>query len=117
VHFSRFAPAGNDYSVSRFRTEMLRLYDVLERRLGETQFLGGKDYSIADVATFPWTRNHESHGIGWSKFPNLGRWFEAIRCRPAVERAYAKVAKISSSRDGANQKDLDRIFGRGNFAR
>jgi GST-like protein len=117
VHFTRFAPAGNDYSVSRFRTEMRRLYDVLEKRLGETPFLGGAEYSIADIATFPWTRNHESHGVGWDLFPNLARWFEAVNGRPAVERALAKVAKINSSRDIANPMDLDRIFGRGGFAR
>jgi GST-like protein len=117
THFTRFAAAGNDYSVSRFRTEMLRLYDVLEKRLGETPFLGGAEYSIADIATFPWTRNHDAHGVGWNKFPNLGRWFEAVHARPAVQRALAKVAKIESSRDTASPTDLDRIFGRGSFAR
>jgi GST-like protein len=117
THFSRFAPAGNDYSVSRYQTEMLRLYDVLEKRLGETLFLGGTEYSIADIATFPWTRNHDAHGVGWNKFPNLRRWFEAIDGRPAVQRALAKVAKITSSRDAASPTDLDRIFGRGAFAR
>ena len=117
THFTRFAAAGNDYSVSRFRTEMLRLYDVLEKRLGETPFLGGAEYSIADIATFPWTRNHDAHGVGWNKFPNLGRWFEAIHARPAVQRALAKVAKITSSRDTASPTDLDRFFGRGSFAR
>ena len=117
THFTRFAAAGNDYSVSRFRTEMLRLYDVLEKRLGETPFLGGADYSIADIATFPWMRNHDAHGVSWAKFPNLGRWFEGVDARPAVQRALSKIAKIPSSRETASPADLDRIFGRGRFAR
>lgn len=117
THFSRFAQAGNEYSVSRYRTEMLRLYDVLERRLSVSPFLGGAEYSIADIASFPWTRGHESHGVHWDKFPNLKRWFEAIQGRAAVQRALTKVAKISSTRDTATKTDLDRIFGRGAFAR
>ena len=117
THFSRFAPKGNDYSVARYKTEMLRLYDLLEKRLGQTAYLGGADYSIADIATFPWTRGHDSHGVTFDKFPNLGRWFTAIEKREAVGRALAKIAKIPSSRDTASVEDLDRIFGRGRFAR
>ena len=117
THFARFAAAGNDYSISRYKTEMLRLYNVLERRLGDAAYLGGPDYSIADIATFPWTRGHETHGIHWEKFPNLKRWFEAIESRDAVKRALAKVAKITSARETATAKDLDRMFGRGEFAK
>jgi GSH-dependent disulfide-bond oxidoreductase len=117
VHFSRFAPAGNDYSLSRHRTEMRRLYDLLEMRLGESPYLGGADYSIADIATFPWTRNHDAQGVKWADHPNLGRWFEAIAARPAVKRALAKVDAITSSRDVATDEVKDRIFGRGRYAR
>jgi GST-like protein len=117
THFSRFAAAGNAYSVSRYQTEMLRLYDVLEARLGKVEYLGGVEYSIADIATFPWTRGHDSHGVHWREFPNLKRWFEAIEKRDAVQRALAKVVQIASSRDTASAADLDRIFGRGEFAR
>jgi GSH-dependent disulfide-bond oxidoreductase len=70
VHFSRFAPAGNEYSLSRYRTEMRRLYDLLEQRLGVCPYLGGADYSIADIATFPWTRNHDGFGVKWAEHPN-----------------------------------------------
>jgi GST-like protein len=117
THFSRFAPAGNDYSLSRHRTEMRRLYDLLEMRLGESPYLGGADYSIADIATFPWTRNHDAQGVKWADHPNLGRWFEAIAARPAVKRALAKVGAITSSRDTATDEVKDRIFGRGRYAR
>jgi GSH-dependent disulfide-bond oxidoreductase len=117
VHFTRFAPAGNDYSASRYRTEMLRLYDVLEARLGTVPYIGGADYSIADIATFPWTRNHDAQGVKWADHPNLGRWFDAISARPAVKRALAKVDAIVSSRDVATVEIKDRVFGRGKYAR
>ncbi len=117
THFKRFAPAGNDYALSRHQTELRRLYDVLEKRLGQSPFLGGRDYTIADIATFPWTRNHDFQGVRWQDHPNLERWFAAIAARPAVRRALAKVEAISSSRETAAPEDLDRIFGRGQFAR
>jgi GST-like protein len=117
VHFSRFAPAGTDYSPSRYRTEMRRLYDLLEARLGVSPYLGGAEYSIADVATFPWTRNHDAQGVKWAEHPHLARWFDAIAARPAVKRALAKVDAIVSSRDVATDDAKDRIFGRGRYAR
>ncbi len=117
VHFSRFAPPGNDYSKSRYMTEMLRLYELLEARLGRSAYLGGPDFSIADIATFPWTRNHDMFGVKWSEHPNLERWFDAIAARPAVKKALATVDSIQSSRDTASDDAKDRIFGRGKYAR
>ncbi len=117
VHFKRFAPAGNDYSLSRYQTEVKRLYEVMEKRLGASAFLGGAEYSIADVATFPWTRNHDFLGAKWDDHPNCARWLNAIAERPAVKRALAKVDGIQSARDSAKPEDLDRFFGRGRYAR
>jgi GST-like protein len=118
THFNLFAPKpGNDYSLSRYRTEMKRLYELLENRLGKLQFLGGDEYSIADIATFPWTRQHDAHGVKWEDKPNLKRWFEAISERPAVQRAIEKVNAIKSSRDVATDEHKDRFFGRGRYAR
>ncbi|HXQ49868.1 MAG TPA: glutathione S-transferase N-terminal domain-containing protein [Stellaceae bacterium] len=117
VHFKRFATGNNDYSVSRYQTEVKRLYDVLEKRLGQSAYLGGPDYSIADIATFPWTRQHDFQGVKWADNPNLARWFEAIAARPAVKRALAKVETIPSVREHAKPEDTDRFFGRGKYAR
>jgi len=117
VHFKRFAPAGNDYSVSRYQTEVKRLFDVLEYRLGQAAYLGGADYTIADIATFPWTRQHDFMGAKWDDHPNCQRWFDAIAARPAVKSALAKVEKITSVRDNAKPEDMDRFFGRGRYAR
>ena len=116
-HFTLFAPKDNEYSMSRYRTEMKRLYELLEKRLGEAPYLGGDDYSIADVATFPWTRNHDAQGVKWADHPNLARWFDAIAARPAVERALDKVAQIKSAREVATDENKDRLFGRGRYAR
>lgn len=117
THFKRFAPAGNDYALSRYQTEVYRLYDVLERRLGQSPFIGGADYSIADVATFPWTRDHDWRGVTFDDHPHVARWFATVSERPAVKRAIAKINAITSSRDVAKPEDLDRLFGRGRFAR
>jgi GST-like protein len=117
VHFTRFAPAGNEYSLSRYRTEMRRLYDLLEKRLGVCPYLGGADYSIADIATFPWTRNHDIQGVKWEDNPNLARWFKSIDERPAVKAALAKVGAIKSNRETANDDQKDRFFNRGQYAR
>ena len=93
THFKLFAPkTGNDYSMTRYTSEIKRLYEVLEKRLGEVPYLGGQDYSIADIATFPWTRNHDAQGVKWEDNPNLARWFKSIDERPAVKAALAKIA-------------------------
>jgi GST-like protein len=117
THFRLFAPPGSDYSVSRYRTEMKRLYELLEQRLGEVPYLGGDEYSIADIATFPWTRNHDLQGVKWADNPNLARWFGAIAERPAVKAAIAKISTITSAREVATADDKDRFFGRGKYAR
>jgi GST-like protein len=118
THFNLFAPKqGNEYSLSRYRTELKRLYELLEQRLGQTQFLGGDEYTIADIATFPWTRQHDAQGVKWEDNPNLKRWFETIAERPAAKAMIAKQADIKSSRDTATDDNKDRFFGRGKYAR
>jgi GST-like protein len=117
THFKLFAGPGNDYAMTRYQSEVLRLYDVLEKRLGESAYLGGPDYTIADIATFPWTRQHDAQGASFDKYPNVKRWFEAISARPAVKRALEKVAAIKSNRDNASDDQKDRFFNRGQYAR
>ena len=94
-----------------------RPYEVLEKRLGQAPYLGGEEYSIADIATFPWTRNHDAQGVKWDDHPNLARWFNIINERPAVKAALAKVALIKSNRETASDDDKDRFFNRGRYAR
>jgi GSH-dependent disulfide-bond oxidoreductase len=118
THFKMFAPkTGNDYAAGRYTTELKRLYELLENRLGQSKFLGGDEYSIADIATFPWTRNHDAHGVKWEDNPNLARWFDTIAGRPAVKTALEKIAVIKSTRETASDDDKDRFFNRGRYAR
>jgi GSH-dependent disulfide-bond oxidoreductase len=117
THFKLFAPKDSTYSMARYQSEVKRLYEVLERRLAASAYLGGTEYSIADIATFPWTRNHDTHGVSWDTHPHLARWFNAIAERPTVKAALAKVAAIKSTRETASDDDKDRFFGRGNYAR
>jgi GST-like protein len=89
-HFNRFAKEKIPYAIERYVTETKRLYGVMDRRLAKTAYLAGDDYSIADVATFPWVARWEWHGLdhGLRDYPNVVRWYDAIRARPAVQRGY-----------------------------
>jgi GSH-dependent disulfide-bond oxidoreductase len=91
-HFRRFAPERIPYAIERYEKEAARLYGVLDRRLGESEYLAGA-YSIADIATFPWIARHEWQGVALEDFPNVKRWFAAISSRPAVQRGM-QVPKI-----------------------
>jgi GST-like protein len=119
THFKMFAPkdGDNSYSTTRYQTEVKRLYEVMEKRLGHVPYLGGDEYTIADIATYPWARNHDAHGVKWDDHPNLARWFKAIDERPAVKSALAKIGAIKSHRDNASDDQKDRFFNRGKYAR
>ena len=94
-HFVKYAPEKIPYAMERYIKETSRLYAVLDRRLADREFVAG-DYSIADMAAYPWVVPHERQQQNLDDFPNLKRWFEAIRARPAVVRAYEKGAAISA---------------------
>jgi len=121
VHFLRFAPAGNDYSKSRYLTQAMRVTEVIEKRLAASPYLGGAEYSVADIATFPWSRNIPAllGEPAATKVPHTMKWVATIGERPAVKAALAKVDAIRAATtafDKAKAEDLDRIFGRGTFA-
>ena len=86
-HFRRFAPEQIPYAVERYTNETRRLYGVIDKRATESEYLAG-DYSIADIATFPWIARHEWQGIELEEFPNLKRWYDAIWARPPVRKGY-----------------------------
>jgi GST-like protein len=117
VHFSRFAPPGNDYGHSRYRTAVNKLFDVYDERLSAQPFVVGGEYSIADIAAFPWLRNVELLGMDLGKRPHLKAWVDKLNARDAVKRAYAKIGTIKSVRDSATDDAKDRYFGRGKYAR
>ena len=84
-HFLKFAPEKIPYAMKRYSDEAKRLYGVIDKRLGEAEYLAG-DYSIADIATFPWAQSFAMQGIDFADYPNVKRWFDAIMARPAVQR-------------------------------
>ena len=91
-HFRNYAPESIPYAIDRYVNEGKRLYGVLERRLGEAEWLGGAEYGIADMATFPWVRIHENQGIDIDEFPNVKRWYAAMGVRPAVQEGLKALA-------------------------
>jgi GST-like protein len=95
-HFSQYAPEKIPYAINRYVNETARLYAVLNKRLADRGFVAG-DYSIADMAAYPWVVPHTRQGQKLEDFPHLKRWFDTIRARPAVERAYAKAQEINTT--------------------
>jgi GST-like protein len=88
-HFLRAAKEQVPYATDRYVKEKDRLYGVLDKRLGEAPHLAGDDYTIADIATYPWVARHEWHRTDLGRFPNVKRWFGAVSARPAVQRGMA----------------------------
>src|SRR3546814_12971345 len=86
-HFLRYAPEGQDYGVTRYVREVVRLLNVLEYRLAEADYLGGSDYSIADMAAWPWVQASWLLDVDLASFPAVSRWSQAIAARQAVIRA------------------------------
>ena len=117
VHFAKFAPAGSDYGKMRYRTAVEKLFDVYNDRLKDREYVAGGEYTIADIAAFPWLRNTEFLGIDISGRPHLKAWVDKLNARPAVKAAYAKIGAIKSVRDTATDDAKDRYFGRGQYAR
>lgn len=109
-HFRLYAPEKIDYAVDRYTNEALRLYGVLNTRLGKSEFLGGPAYGIADIAAFPWTRSHTNQGVDLSNFPHVRRWFDMISERPAVKRGVLVLADLRKPL--TDEKSRDALFGR-----
>ncbi|MET3117209.1 GST-like protein [Undibacterium sp. GrIS 1.8] len=93
-HFRIYAPTKIAYAVDRYTNEAKRLYGVLEKQLSQTAYLAGDEYTIADIATYPWARSAANQGIDWADFPNTKRWFDAIDARPAVQRGVKVLADL-----------------------
>ncbi len=85
-HFRRFAPEKIAYGIERYGKETERLYGVMDTRLAKVAHLAGADYSIADVATYPWVSRHDYQEIDLARFPNVKRWFDQLSARPAVQK-------------------------------
>jgi GST-like protein len=93
-HFRMYAPEKIQYAVDRYTNEARRLYGVIDKRLSQSEWLGGAEYSIADIATFPWLRSWKNQGVVIEEYPHLKRWFDTIAERPAVQRGVKVLADL-----------------------
>lgn len=114
-HFRRYAKEQIAYAIERYTSEATRLYRVLDKRLGEAEFLAG-DYSIADMAVYPWLRPHKWQGQDISTWPNLQRWYNAVRARPGVQRGLAVMReRFSTSVKKPSGEAWNVLFGEKQF--
>jgi GSH-dependent disulfide-bond oxidoreductase len=115
-HFRRYAPEKIQYAIDRYTNEARRLYNVIDKRVAEVPYLAG-EYSIADMATYPWLRTHNWQGQDLNDFPNLKRWYEAIEARPAVQRGLAVMKEeVEKGRNAPpDKKSWDILFGKTQF--
>ncbi|MBT8607125.1 glutathione S-transferase family protein [Polynucleobacter paneuropaeus] len=108
-HFRTYAPEKIEYAINRYTNEAKRLYGVLDRQLSKHPFITGKEYSIADIAIFPWTRNWKNQGIEIDEFPHFKKWFEKISARPAVRRGVEVLTNLRKPLTDDKARDL--LFG------
>jgi GST-like protein len=114
-HFSAYAPEKIQYAIDRYTKEAGRLYGIIDRRLAQHPFIAG-DYSIADIAIFPWLRAWERQGVNIMDYPYLKRWFDGIAARPAVQRG-VEVLKDRQRTGPKNAKAMEVLFGGMQYAR
>ena len=114
-HFRIYAPEKIPYAIDRYTREAHRLYGVLDRRLAKSRYVGGADYSIADIAVFPWLRSWKNQGIVWNDFPHLKGWFDEIAARPAVRRGVQVLADLR--RPLTDERSRSVLFGQEQYRR
>ena len=114
-HFRQYAPEKLPYAIDRYTNEAKRLYGVIDRRLAASSWLGGDEYSIADIATWPWLRNWKNQGIELADYPHLSKWFHAIEERPAVQRGVKVLADLRKPITDDKARDI--LFGSTQYQR
>ncbi len=110
-HFGTYAPEKIPYAIDRYVRETARLYGVMDRRLADRAFLAGDDYTIADMASYPWIVPHARQGQRLEDFPNVKRWFDTIAARPATVRAYALVDAVNAQPTVFDEASRRILFG------
>ena len=110
-HFGTYAPEKIPYAIDRYVRETARLYGVLDKRLAGRTFIAGDEYTIADMAAYPWIVPHERQQQNLADFPNLKRWFDAIAARPATQRAYEAGKNLSARHDIKSEEGRKVLFG------
>ena len=114
-HFRIYAPEKIDYAIDRYTNEAQRLYGVMDKRLAQSKYIGGPEYSIADIAIFPWLRSWKNQGIDWNDYPHLKGWFDEIAARPAVQRGVEVLADRRKPLTGDKEREV--LFGTEQYKR
>ncbi len=111
-HFVLYAPEPIDYAIKRYTQEANRLYGVMNKQLGKTAYLAGSSYTIADMASFPWTRSASNQGVNWDDYPHAKRWHDEIAARPAVQRGVAVLAERRKPATALSTQERKVLFGK-----
>jgi GSH-dependent disulfide-bond oxidoreductase len=114
-HFRQYAPERIPYAIERYSNEARRIYAVIDKRLSQSEWLGCREYSIADIATFPWLRSWQNQGIVLDDYTHLKAWFEKIAERPAVQRGVKVLADLR--RPLMDDKAREMLFGKTQYER
>jgi len=114
-HFRIYAPEKIEYAINRYSNEAKRLYGVMDKRLGKSRYIAGPEYTIADIAIFPWLRSWKNQGIDWNDYPQLKGWFDEIAARPAVQRGVEVLA--NRRRPLVSDTARDVLFGNQQYQR
>ena len=114
-HFRVYAPEKLEYAINRYTNEAKRLYHVLDRRLSQSEYLASHEYTIADIATWPWTRSWKNQGVDVAQYPHFKRWFDAIEARPAVKRGVEVLAR--AHKPITDEKSREILFGATQYQR
>jgi GSH-dependent disulfide-bond oxidoreductase len=114
-HFRMYAPEKIPYAIDRYSNEAKRIYGVIDRRLAQSAWLAGAQYTIADIATFPWLRSWQNQGIVLSEYPHLEAWFNKIAERPAVQRGVKVLAELRRPITGDKEREV--LFGKTQYER
>lgn len=114
-HFRVYAPEKIEYAINRYTNEARRLYGVIDKQLSKHAYLAGDEYTIADIATFPWLRSWKDQGIDWAEYPHAKRWFDEISERPAVKRGVQMLA--NQHKPLIDDKAREVLFGKTQYAK
>ena len=109
-HFRQYAPDKIEYAINRYTNETRRLYGVMNKQLATHKFMAGNQYSITDIAIFPWVRSWKNQGIDWAEFPHLKAWFDKISNRPAVKRGVEVLTSLRKPITGDKEREV--LFGK-----
>jgi GST-like protein len=110
-HFRVYAPEKIPYAIDRYTNEAAHLYRVMDSRLSEVEYFVGGDYSIVDMAIYPWVASHERQGQKLEAYPYLSRWYEVVEARPAVRRAMEVGEELRRPIEDLDEEARDVLFG------